>query len=293
MPSPSRPSSPFPSTGATTVPPEAPPSPSAQSSLFSQGLQETDEASNERASDGTDSEYHSFSDSDSEDDEATMTEEERRLEREMRAAERQLVLEAAGIVVKQDTTRRPPPRVQRRRTVTSVRPRHRPAPAPPIASAPSNGSDVDKPQPPTPTQAHIDDAYDRYEAFKQHTSRLSVSSIELPPPSPVSVSSSSLSLGQAQPRESYNDKDKGKESVNTSVSYGSRITQLLARARTPVQEREARVISAPILSTSSSSKGTLGAITREDGPAFGSVCGPLTLQEIRADWNVWSRGQVW
>jgi len=210
-----------------------------------------------------------------------MTEEERRVEREMRAAERQLVLEAAGIVVKQDTTRRPPPRVQRRRTVTSVRPRHRPAPAPPITSTPSNGSDLEKPQPPTPIQTHIDDAYERYEAFKQHASRLSVSSIELPP-SPVSVSSGSLPLGQAQLRESHTDKDKGKESVNTSVSYGSRITQLLSRARTPVQERESRVIiptiSAPILSTSlSSSKGTLGTA---DGPAFGSVCGPLTLRKI-------------
>jgi actin cytoskeleton-regulatory complex protein PAN1 len=241
---------------ATSVPP-ATSSPS-QSSLFPRGPQdETDEADHESASDGAASEYHSFSDSDLEDPEAAMTEEERRLEREMRAAERQLVLEAAGIVVKQDTTRRPPPRLLRRRSVTGVRPRRRPAPAPPIAHVPSNGPDLEKPQPPTPTQAHIDDAYERYEAFKQQAFRLSVSSIEQLP-----------------------DKDKGKDSVNASVSYGSRITQLLARARTPVQEREARVvptISAPIVSTSPSGNGTLiGA--REDNPAFGLVCTLVLLQ---------------
>jgi actin cytoskeleton-regulatory complex protein PAN1 len=241
------------SMGMTTAPPTAP-SPSSQSLSLPHGSPgETDDTDNDSASDPT-SDYHSFSDSDTEGDEPAMTEEERRLEHEMRAAERHLVLEAAGIVVKQDTTRRPPPRLQRRRSLTGVRPRHRPAPAPPspIAPVPINWPDLDKPQPPTPTQAHIDDAYERYEAFKQHTFRLSVSSIEQLP-----------------------DQDRGKDSVNPSVSYGSRITQLLARARTPIQEREARVmptISAPILNTSSSGKGIPGTSSREDNPAFGSVC---------------------
>jgi len=84
------------------------------------------EAGYENASDSAASEYHSFSDSDAEDDEAAMTEEERKLEREMRAVERQLVLEAAGIVVKKDETR---PRPRSHHTVASVRPKHRPAPA--------------------------------------------------------------------------------------------------------------------------------------------------------------------
>jgi actin cytoskeleton-regulatory complex protein PAN1 len=258
--------------GMTTAPPTTP-SPSSQSLPLSHGLPgETDDIDNESASDPTSSDYHSFSDSDTEGDEAAMTEEERRLEHEMRAAERHLVLEAAGIVVKQDTTRRPPARLQRRRSLTGVRPRHRPPPAPPspIAPVPSNSPDLDKPQPPTPTQAHIDDAYERYEAFKQHAFRLSISSIEQLP-----------------------DQDRGKDSVNPSVSYGSRITQLLARARTP----EARVmptISAPILSTSSSGKGNPGTSAREDNPAFGSVCVlMLPARGYRADWCTWSRGQVW
>jgi actin cytoskeleton-regulatory complex protein PAN1 len=260
----------------TTALPTAPSSSSQSLPLPHGSPGETDDTDNESASDPTSSDYHSFSDSDTEGDEAAMTEEERRLEHEMRAAERHLVLEAAGIVVKQDATRRPPPRLQRRRTLTGVRPRHRPPPAPPspIALVPSNSPDLDKPQPPTPTQAHIDDAYERYEAFKQHTFRLSISSIEQLP-----------------------DQDRGKESVNPSVSYGSRITQLLARARTPTQEREARVIptiSAPILSTSSSGNGTPGTSAQQDNPAFGLVCVlMLPARGYRADWYMWSRGQVW
>jgi len=228
----------------------------------------------ENASNSTTSGYHSFSDSDSEDDEAALTEEEeRKLEREMRAAERQLVLEAAGIVVKKDTTRRP----------------HRPAPAPPTipSTVPSStqGLDIRELLPSTPAKAHLDDAYERYEAFKQQ--RLSITSIDqLPPASPVSPSSGPLPLNPAQSRESLPDKEKGKDNASTSPSYGSRISQLLARSRTPVQEKETRVmpvISAPVTSTTSSATGTLGATAREDSQGFGLVRGTLTLQRETAN----------
>jgi actin cytoskeleton-regulatory complex protein PAN1 len=226
----------------------------------------------ENASDSTASGYHSFSDSDSEDDEAAMSEEERKLEREMRAAERQLVLEAAGIVVKKDMTRRP----------------HRPAPAPPTVPASSQGPDLRELPPPTPAKAHLDDAYERYEAFKQQ--RLSITSIEqLPPASPVSPSSGSLSLALSQSRESLPDKERGKDNASTLPSYGSRISQLLARSRTPVQEKETRVIpviSAPITSTTSSSTGTLGAPAREESQGFGLVRGALntSTRNSQPDW---------
>jgi actin cytoskeleton-regulatory complex protein PAN1 len=227
----------------------------------------------EIASDSTASGYHSFSDSDSEDDEAASTEEERKLEREMRAAERQLVLEAAGIVVKKDTTRRP----------------HRPAPAPPTIppTVPSStqGPDLRVLPPSTPAKAHLDDAYERYEAFKQQ--RLSITSIEqLPPASPVSPSSGPLSFHSAQSHESLPDKEKGKDNASTSPSYGSRISQLLARSRTPVQEKETRVmpvISAPVTSATSSGTGTLGATAREDSQGFGLVRRTLTLQRETAN----------
>jgi hypothetical protein len=247
---------------------------------------DTYEAENESASDSATTEYHSFSDSDSEDDETAMTEEERKLEREVRAVERQLVLEAAGIVVKKDTTGRLPPHLQRRRTVAAVRPKHRPAPAPPPPSAPAatpaQPPDLGELVLPTRVQEHLDDAYERYEAFKQHSSRLSISSVDqlspLPPASP-SPGSGSFSFAPSQTRESHPDKERSKESVSTS-SYGSRLSHFLARSRTPIQERETRVmptISAPIMSASSSSGTvTLSSPTRGDSPGFGLVRGTLT-----------------
>jgi hypothetical protein len=241
------------------------------------------EAGNESASDSATTDYHSFSDSDSEDDETAVTEEERKLEREVRAVERQLVLEAAGIVVKKDSTG-PPPRLQRRRTTGAVRPKHRPAPAPPPAPAPAPAStqraDLGELDRPTRVQEHLDDAYERYEAFKQQSSRLSISSIDqlspLPPASPI-LGSGSFSLAPAQSHESLSDKERSKENVSSTSasSYGSRISHFLGRSRTPIQERETRVmstISAPIMSSSSSSGTvTLGSPTRGDSPGFGLV----------------------
>jgi hypothetical protein len=280
----SEPSPLIPNTGATSDFPDAPSAEeSAEGMAFSRAsLSEPNEAGNESASDSATTEYHSFSDSDSEDDETVMTEEERKLERDVRAVERQLVLEAAGIVVKKDTSGRPPPHVQRRRTVTTVRPKHRPAPAPPIAPIPTEQLDPGELDRPTRVQEHLDDAYERYEAFKQHSARLSIASIDqlspLPPVSP-SLGFSSFSLASSQSRESLPDKEKGKENVNSSSSssYGSRISHFLARSRTPVQEKETRVmptISAPIMSASSSSGTlTLSSPTRGDSPGFGLVGG--------------------
>ena len=257
--------------GLTGVPSSPSSVKDAAASKMSQG--DESDVEYENASDSTASGYHSFSDSDSEDDEAVLTDEERKLEREMRAAERQLVLEAAGIVVKKDTTRRP----------------HRPAPAPPTIplTVPSStqGPDLRELPASTPAKAHLDDAYERYEAFKQQ--RLSITSIDqLPPASPVSPSSGPLSFSPAQSRESLPDKEKGKDNASTSSSYGSRISQLLTRSRTPVQEKETRVmpvISAPVTSTTSSGTETLGATAREESQGFGLVGGALKPQKETAN----------
>ena len=253
---------------------------SAEDALFSRVSQsDINEAGNESASDSATTEYHSFSDSDLEDDETAMTEEERKLEREVRAVERQLVLEAAGIIVKKDSTG-PPRHLQRRRAIAAVGPKHRPAPAPPPPPKSNQPADLCELDRPTRVQEHLDDAYERYEAFKQQSSRLSMSSIDqqlpLPRTSP-SMGTSSFSLAPAQSHESLSDKERGKENVNntSSSSYGNRISQFLGRSRTPIQERETRVIStisAPIMSQSSSSGTvTLGSPTREDSPGFGLV----------------------
>lgn len=274
--------------------PEAPvPPSSAESAAFSRVSQgHTSEAGHETE---TASEYHSFSDSDSEggDEADIMTEEERKLEREMRAVERQLVLEAAGIVVKKDSTRRPPPHLQRRRGVGPVRSKHRSTlPAPPsppsaAAGAPSQGQagpDPDEsPQPRAHARFDLDDAYERYEAFKQHehATRSSITSIEQLAPS--LSASSSQSHESPPPPVPEKDRDRGglkesnsgsSSSVSALPSYGSRITQLLARSRSPAQEREGRImptISAPIISASSSGTGINGTPAREDSPGFGLV----------------------
>ena len=230
-----------------------------------------------------------------------MTEEERKLEREMRAAERQLVLEAAGIIVKKDVTRRPPPHLQRRRAVTSVPPKHRPAPAPPAvtSSVPtlSPGPDLSELPPPTPAKAYLDDAYERYEAFKQHASRSSISSTDqLPSFSPVSPSIGSLSLAPAQSRESVSEKEKAKDNVNasssssSSSSYGSRISQLLARSRTPGQDKDTRImptISAPVMSATTSDPGTLGPPAREGSPGFGLVRDVLAPRRVTTSLTIY------
>ena len=249
----------------------------------------------ENVSDSSASGYDSFSDSDSEDDEAAMTEEERKLEREMRAAERQLVLEAAGIIVKKDVTRRPPPHLQRRRAVTSVPLKHRPAPAPPAVTSSESTlgpwPDPSELPPPTPAKAYLDDAYERYEAFKQHASRSSISSIDqLPSLSPVSPSIGSLSLAPAQSRESVPDKEKAKDNVNTSPSYGSRISQLLARSRTPGQDKDTRImptISAPVMSATTSDSGMLGPPAREGSPGFGLVRGVLVPPRVTTSLTIY------
>jgi len=248
---------------------------SAEDTVFSRVSQsDINEIENDNASDSATTECHSFSDSDSEDDETAMTEEERKLEREVRAVERRLVLEAAGIVVRKDSTG-PPPRLQRRHAATAVRLGHRPAPAPTSIQR----GDLGELDEPTRVQEHLDDAYERYEAFKQQSSRLSISSIEqlssLPPSSP-SLGSGSFSLAPAQSHESLSDKERSKENLsNTSSSYGSRISHFLGRSRTPIQERETRVmptISAPITSSGSSSGTvTLRSPTPGDSPGFGLV----------------------
>ncbi|KAH9053752.1 hypothetical protein EDB87DRAFT_1650194 [Lactarius vividus] len=237
---------------AISEPSEVPPLSPLQSIRLSQVPQDsTDETRDDDAAsdDGHVSEYHSFSDLDSDsdsDEEEAMTEEERKLERETRAAERQLVLEAAGIVVvaaKRDEMRPPPPppRVsQRPRTPTAhERPKqHRPAPAPPTPT-------------PQQQQPRIDDAYERYEAFKQQASRASVSSFE--------------QLLAASHHEHERGPSPPSSLAPSTSSYGSRFSQLLTRTRTP-EARVVPTISAPILSASSS----LGTPVQEDGPAFGS-----------------------
>ncbi|KAF7359085.1 Actin cytoskeleton-regulatory complex protein [Mycena sanguinolenta] len=147
---------------------------------------DSDSESDESESD-SDSDYLSFDGSSEESEE----------DRAAREHERQLVLEAAGLIVKKDV--QAPPRPVRRRST------RRPAPAAPDRSSvlSSSSSVSAKELPPIPeldAATTLDDAFARYEAYRGHQkNRLSVASVETNPvpasPTSPSVMSTSPSTG--------------------------------------------------------------------------------------------------
>ncbi|KAK0474009.1 Dbl homology domain-containing protein [Armillaria novae-zelandiae] len=188
------------------------------------------------------SEYLSFDESDIED-----TYPETKAEREAREHERQLVLEAAGLIVKQDV--KPPPRPPRKPKSGKRRP---PPLAPERLSSNTSASSLKglPPVPPTEseTSAHLNDAFDRYEAFRYthaNANRMSVaSSMDSAPPSSPTIST----VSQTPSKE--------------GESRYSSIMHFLGR-KTPEAEKRL-VISAPILNSPETE------FSRSASPAFGS-----------------------
>jgi actin cytoskeleton-regulatory complex protein PAN1 len=230
--------------------------------------------SDSKDSSGSDSEYHSLPDSSDEedDDEAETTAEQAKAEATWEQ-ERRLVLEAAGLIVKRDAN--PPPRPRKRR------------PAPPAPNrAPSVAGNKDLPEIPT-TQpesvdhaARLDDAFDRYEAFR-HTHgesslrRLSTAStidtLQSGPLSPASIT----------PSQSRDGESRG---------Y-SHLLNFLSRNKTPTESEKPRshlVISGPIMNPND-------LPSRENSPAFGSVSAnqQLFLTAPSKSVSLDSPGQVW
>lgn len=176
-----------------------------------------------------------------------------------RELERQRVLEAAGLIVKQA-----PPRPPRKR---------RPAPKAPLgrrggSNEPRQDAGVsrdkdlpDRPHSPAESILRIDDAYERYQAFREsRDGRMSLAlfqggrgtglgvSIPAAPPSPSATVSSIPSAT-----------DQTKAAIKSFFGRG------------PERERERerpRVISAPVISAPISSG---GAVERGNSPAFGMV----------------------
>ncbi|KAG5637919.1 hypothetical protein H0H81_002680 [Sphagnurus paluster] len=218
--------------------------PTLENASLDRGESEDEDDSGTESSD-----YLSFEGSDDDDDYP-----ETKAEREARAHERQLVLEAAfqaaGLIVKQDD-KKPPPRPVRRRST-----KRRPAPAAPKPRVPAI---VTKELPPVPESglssqdpepmdhaARLDDAFDRYQSFKNNQSnRLSVaSSVETLSSSPT-VSSFSLASAPKEEGGRY--------------SY---FLNLLGRTRTPDGEKKTLNISAPIMISED--------LSRTSSPAFGT-----------------------
>jgi actin cytoskeleton-regulatory complex protein PAN1 len=209
--------------------------------------------------DDSDSEYQSFSES--EDDVSGTPEEQRKRERETREVERQRVLEAAGLIVKKDEhmsppqiphlkNRRPPPAVPDRLSIVADSPANKDSPVMSI--------DIDADESDT---TRLDDAYERYEAFKLTQStggtRLSVMSVD--PSSPLQTSSTSSLASYARAPN---------EIADNRTSY-SNFLSFLGRARTPVNDGDKKptyTISGPIITRESS------PVVSEDSPQFGKVC---------------------
>lgn len=192
----------------------------------------------------------SFDDSDEEDQEA---EERRRNERQARASERERVLEAAGLIVRKDE-RRPPPKIPRK---------HRPPPAVPdrltIITEPASDKGKELPLVPasqdgTESIMYVNDAYERYEAFKQgQLNRLSAaSSVEITP-SPT-ITSPTLSVAFSTSKA---DSIEGR--------FSDKLRDFLGRSKTPEERHTNLTISGPILTREPS------PVTSENPAAFGAV----------------------
>ncbi|KAH9890504.1 hypothetical protein C8Q73DRAFT_651881 [Cubamyces lactineus] len=223
----------------------------------------------DEGSDSDSSDYVTATDSDTDDseDEVEESEEARRQERQARAAERQRVLEAAGLIIKTEV--QPPPRPARARSHR----RRRPAPAIPDRS-PQLPSSPSKELPAVPesdsanNSLRLDDAFERYEAYRQNhlaMNRLSVASFE----SGVSTTSPQSSTFALTPVPSESGEPR-------SHSF----FHLFGR-RTPANDGEPRVmpvISAPILQRASSPASSEGEAAF--GSSWASLVDKSALEEI-------------
>ncbi|THH02546.1 hypothetical protein EW145_g6732 [Phellinidium pouzarii] len=204
----------------------------------------------------SDDEYHSFETSEFESEignseKHSANAENMKKDHQARELERQRVLEAAGLLAKKDNTDDPPsPRLARRR---SARRRRTPPETPNRASIASMSSERDLPLTPV-SVLHVDDAFERYEAYRQSKNyRLSMSSIDTGPPSPG-----------LPPSLSATPSREGEGRSNTH----SHIFNFLSRSKTPVHdsERPRLQISGPIAIPNSNTDSP----SRIGSPAFGS-----------------------
>ena len=206
-----------------------------------------DEASDWGSEDNEDDTGDSFDSTESSDgaEEEKQTEEQRKKDREARALERQRVLEAAGLIIKK-SDRKPPPRPARRKSIR----KRRPAPAVPEQQRHSRRVSKDLPGVPESESQEpslrLDDAYERYEAFKQsniNLNRLSLASVETTP----SLTSASPVLTPI-----------GSPSTDQDSRSYSHFLHFFGR-KTPGNDGEGRVmpvISAPILDKDPSASAT-------------------------------------
>ncbi|KAF8959742.1 hypothetical protein BDZ97DRAFT_1836791 [Flammula alnicola] len=238
-------------TNVVFAPPEKIPTPTI--------VENIDDNTEDSDSDDSDSDYLSF---ESDDEESANN-------KEAREREKQLVLEAAGLIVNQDVG--PPPLRPKARSI-----KRRPAPAAPkrVPSMYKDLPPVPEPDPepePEPEvishEARLDDAFARYESFKNsqaaETNRLSVissdSSSNVPASPTATVSSMTASISQGNHKE--------------GEGRYSNFLHFLTGGKAPEGERRTAAslnISAPIMMNASSSQTTpQEGPSRSNSPSFG------------------------
>ncbi|KZT54344.1 hypothetical protein CALCODRAFT_456827 [Calocera cornea HHB12733] len=248
--------------------------------------------------DSSSDEYLSFESDEDEDGHEAGLEEDRRAreakrlaEQTAREVERQRVMQAAGLVVKTDTQRKPPPppirrmsrrhrppplgevsELQKLRTVPEVN-RDKPLPTP-IIPPPS-------PSPQTPQIRYVDDAFQRYEDYKQrqsHNRQSIASTISLetmptpssPGPTPLSPVLTIGSVGSVDSRFSQHAPSR---SDDLRSSWASFISKIKPSSGGVGELKPPLVISGPISAPIS------GQVSRENSPAFGTTWSTLVSKE--------------
>jgi len=248
----------------------------ASPSQTGQGIDQ-DEANSEDSSEGWDD-----SDSDTEPSEdEEMTEEQRQHEREQRELERIRVLETAGLIIKQPAEGKTPPAPPLRRR--STKKGRRPPPAAPAPDLPATTSGRERELPPLPPlspRARLDDAYERYETFKNReaasssTANRDSTAFTVSDASSIPPSSPRMPITPGMGTVSLSPTPSTLPAVHESKSGGySGLLSFLSRSKTPSEEKRTfsvASISAPMISAPIPVN-AVSTPTRENSPAFGSV----------------------
>lgn len=246
---------------------------SLSSGQVAQEIEQDDDSSDDES---IDDEWRTSSGSESEEEQ---TDADRQAERKLREIERQRVLEAAGLIVRQSTEARPPPPTRRHSTRNQAISKRLPSPLIVTSSeidvkVPENEREL--PPLPLPSPRNLDDAFERYQTFKLQegndisqgaSNRLSVVSEASTYASTVPPSSPRQSIYTRPPSATL----PSSASAHSTEGKISNIFNFLSgRTRTPGEgtaTAERKFISVPIIS----SPIPMTDLSRENSPAFGSV----------------------
>ncbi|KAG9017136.1 hypothetical protein FRB90_001611 [Tulasnella sp. 427] len=205
---------------------------------------------------------------------------DRKAEAEARALERQRVLEAAGLIIKPADAGAPPRPTRKHRPAPSV-----PHRAPKTIPEPTSGNRFERDLPETPKEEEpvmrLEDAYDRYEAFRRRQqeppasgNRLSIVSTSSLESSPVVSSPTGTVFSIQAPSLAQSTSSSASEMARHGAS--AFLHSFLGR-KTPVPDKKTLTISAPTISAPILNAGD---IPRTPSPAFGTSWSSLVDKDV-------------